>query len=277
MTALVSLVGAGPGDPELLSVRAADRLARADLVLYDALVDDRVLSLAPRAQRFFVGKRAGRHAVSQETINALLIRHAREGKRVVRLKSGDPFVLGRGGEEALALRGARVPFEIVPGISSVLAAPASVGVPVTHRGVAVAFAVVSGHSENAFGPVLDGLPHAGVTLVVLMGFRNRIAIRDRLLAAGWSPKTPACIVAGVTGPATAAWSGALETLGLEGFDPAGAPVTMVIGSTVALGDPIAPAFGSSGEPVPVHGCDRLGISDEPKAPRNSPAITGART
>src|SRR5262245_60678945 len=132
----VSLVGAGPGDPGLLTRRAVARLRAADLVLYDALVDDRVLAIARRAQRFFVGKRAGRHALSQSAIHAIMIRAARRGRRVVRLKGGDPFVYGRGGEEALALQKAGIPFDIVPGVSSLFAGPALAGIPITHRGLA---------------------------------------------------------------------------------------------------------------------------------------------
>src|ERR1044071_7961598 len=128
----VSIVGAGPGDPALLTRRAVARLRAADLVLYDALVDTRVLAFARRAKRFYVGKRAGRHAMTQEAIHALMIRAARRGQRVVRLKGGDPFVFGRGAEEALALRAANVPFEVIPGISTAIAAPALAGIPVTH-------------------------------------------------------------------------------------------------------------------------------------------------
>src|SRR5689334_22820862 len=144
----VSLVGAGPGDPELLTRKALYRLRRADLVLYDALVDERVVALARRAQRFFVGKRAGRHALSQQEIHAVMIRGAKRGRRVVRLKGGDPLVFGRGGEEAQALQLAGVPFEIVPGVTSAIAAPSAAGIPVTHRGVSAAFLVVSGHDED---------------------------------------------------------------------------------------------------------------------------------
>ena len=133
-TGFVSLVGAGPGDPDLLTQRAVRRLAEADLVLYDALVSPEVLPLASRAQCLSVGKRACRPSISQEAINRCLVRGARRGKRVVRLKCGDPFVFGRGGEEAIALAAAGVPFEIVPGVSSALAAPALAGIPVTHRG-----------------------------------------------------------------------------------------------------------------------------------------------
>ena len=144
MMGFVSLVGAGPGVKDHLTLRALDRLERADLVLYDALVGDSLLSLAPRAQRFYVGKRSGRHSMAQPTIESLMIKHAREGKRVVRLKAGDPFVLGRGGEEALALEAAGVPYEVVPGLSSALAAPAFAGIPVTHRKLASNFVMLSG-------------------------------------------------------------------------------------------------------------------------------------
>ena len=129
MTGLVSLVGAGPGDPGLLTRTALSRLRRADLVLYDALVSDAILQLARRARRFPVGKRGGRPSMAQETIHALMIRAARRGQRVVRLKGGDPFVFGRGGEEALALRAANVPFDVVPGVSSAIAAPALASIP----------------------------------------------------------------------------------------------------------------------------------------------------
>src|SRR5947208_846871 len=148
MTGHVSIVGAGPGDPALLTRKAVARLRAADLVLYDALVDPRVLRLARRAQKFFVGKRAGRHAITQQAIHAVMIRAARRGRRVVRLKGGDPFVFGRGGEEALALGAAGVPFEIIPGVSSALAAPALAGIPLTHRGTASAFLVVTGHDAD---------------------------------------------------------------------------------------------------------------------------------
>src|SRR5438093_10371906 len=165
----VSIVGAGPGDPELLTRKAVARLRAADLVLYDALVDPRVLTFAKRAQRFFVGKRAHRHAISQPAIHALMIRAARKGKRVVRLKGGDPFVFGRGGEEALALRAAGIPFDVVPGITSAIAAPELAGIPVTHRGVASAVLVVSGHDEQTFSSAVGRLTPNAVTLVILRG------------------------------------------------------------------------------------------------------------
>lgn len=233
----VSLVGAGPGDPDLLTVRAVRALAAADLVLYDALVPTDVLALAPRAQRFSVGKRAGRASVRQETIHALMIRAARHGKRVVRLKGGDPFVLGRGGEEVLALRAAGVPNEVVPGISSALAAPALAGIPVTHRGLASAFAVVSGHAETAWRPVLAGLPPNGLTVVVLMGRSERARIAAFLLERGWAAPTPAALLLAASTPRAHAWTGTLGTVAGSEIPEAlaDAPGTFVVGEVVALG------------------------------------------
>ncbi len=231
----VSLVGAGPGDPELLTLRAARRLEAADLVLYDALVPPEVVAVAPRAQRFRVGKRAGRKAVDQETIHRLLIRGARRGKRVVRLKSGDPFVLGRGGEEALALRAAGVPFEVVPGVTSVVAAPQAAGIPITHRGLATGFVAVSGHADASFRPIVESLAPNGVTVVVLMGLRARARVAATLLAAGWRRDTPACIVLAASRPEMQAWVGRLDGLGDAPLDSGDAPGTIVIGDVVGLG------------------------------------------
>ena len=159
-------------------------------MLYDALIDRQVLKLARRAQRFFVGKRAGRRAMSQQTINALMIRAARRGKRVVRLKGGDPFVFGRGGEEALALQAAGVSVEIVPGVTSAVAAPALAGIPVTHRGVSSAFLVVGGHDLEAFASAIDTVAPNDLTLVVLMGVGRRAALARRLIDRGWHRRDP---------------------------------------------------------------------------------------
>ena len=232
----VSLVGAGPGNPDLLTVRAVDRLRRADLVLYDALVEASVLDLAGRARRFYVGKRAGRAATQQRTIEALMIRHAKDGLRVVRLKAGDPFVFGRGGEEALALEEAAVPYEVVPGLSSAVAAPALAGIPVTHRGASSAFMVISGHSERAFGPVVDALPPQSATLVFLMGFEKRRLIADRLGLAGWTADTPVALIAGAGTRRQKLWTLQLGALAGADIDPRGAPVTMVVGATASLTD-----------------------------------------
>lgn len=235
MTGFVSLVGAGPGDADLLTLRAVRRLQAADLVLYDALVGLDAIAVAFRAQCFCVGKRAGGRSVSQAATERLMIRGARQGKRVVRLKCGDPFVLGRGGEEALALREAGVPFDVVPGVTSAVAAPALAGVPVTHRGLASGFLVVSGHAESAFGPILDGVePHA-LTVVVLMGLASRRRIAQRLLDRGWRPGAPAAVVLAAGTPDMEIWTGRLDRLASAPVETAGRPPgTIVVGDVVGL-------------------------------------------
>lgn len=231
----VSLVGAGPGDPALLTRKALACLRRADLVLYDALVDERVLLLARHAQRFFVGKRAGRHALAQKDIHAVMIRAAKRGRRVVRLKGGDPFVFGRGGEEALALQQAGIPFDVVPGITSVVAAPASVGIPLTHRGAASAFFVVSGHDTQVFADAIGALRPNRVTIVILMGFGRRAALSTQLIDAGWQRSTPAALVADGTLPHRQVWRGALSEIadGSATLTSDG-PALIVIGDVAAL-------------------------------------------
>lgn len=232
---MVSLVGAGPGDPDLLTRRAVRRLEEADLILYDALVDLRVLDLAPTARRVFVGKRAGRPAVRQEFINRLLIRGARQGLRVVRLKGGDPFVFGRGGEEALALAHAGVPFEVVPGVTAAVSAAALAGIPVTHRGLASGFVVVSGHAEAAYRPVLDSLAPHSATVVIMMGLGRIDGVASTLVARGWNPLTPAAVLLGASTEASEVWTLTLGDLlrGLEEHDERVAG-TVVIGEVVKL-------------------------------------------
>ncbi len=242
----VSLVGAGPGDPGLLTRKAIARLRAADLVLYDALIDESLLRYARRAQRFFVGKRAGRHALTQEKINALMIRAARRGRRVVRLKGGDPFVLGRGGEEAQALGAANVPFDVVPGISSAIAAPALAGIPVTHRGIASAFLVVSGHDEQVFAAAVGALAPNGVTLVILMGMARISALAGQLIERGWAHETPAAAVVAASLPGQQTWRGTLADLAGDRIHLALAgPGTVIIGDVVALADVTASTTGTT--------------------------------
>ena len=232
---LVSLVGAGPGDPALLTRAAVRRLRAADLVLYDALIDERVLRIARHAQRFFVGKRAGRHALAQADIHNVMIRAARRGRHVVRLKGGDPFVFGRGGEEGAALAKARIPFEIVPGVTTAVAAPALAGIPVTHRGLASAFLVVSGHDGEAFADAVAGVATRCVTIVVLMGMKTRQALAAILVGRGWNAATPAAIVQDASQPAEQIWRGSLGDLAAGRVDIDGAgPATIVIGDVAAL-------------------------------------------
>jgi len=244
VSGFVSLVGAGPGDPDLLTVRALDRLRNADLVLYDALVEQQVLELAPRARRFYVGKRAGRHSIDQAGIHRLMIHAAQRGARVVRLKCGDPFVLGRGGEEALALDAAGIAYEVVPGLSAALAAPALAGIPVTHRGLASGFAVISGHAESAYAPVIDSLAPGSLTLVVLMGLRTRGELAARLVTRGWPLHTAAAIVLGASHEGAARWLGTLDTLAAATIDSELAGV-IVIGPVVDLATVITSEVGAT--------------------------------
>jgi uroporphyrin-III C-methyltransferase len=220
----------------LLTRKAIARLRAADLVLYDALIDERVLRYARRAQRFYVGKRAGRHAMTQEAIHALMIRAARKGRRVVRLKGGDPFVFGRGGEEALALQRAGITYDVVPGVSSAIAAPASAGIPVTHRGISSAFLVVSAHDEEAFASAVGQLQPNGITIVVMMGLGRSAAIAGQLIDRGWSRGTPAAVIVDASRPKQQVWRGTLDELAADRveIDARGAG-TIVIGDVVAVG------------------------------------------
>ncbi len=230
---LVALVGAGPGDPGLLTVRGAEALAAADVVVHDRLAEPALLELAPPgAERIDVGKSPG-GPVAQEAINALLVAQARAGRRVVRLKGGDPFVFGRGGEEAAALAAAGVPFEVVPGITSAVAVPAYAGVPLTHRGLSTSFTVVTGHSRHRPDRPVDweALARAGDTIVVLMGVAHRAEIAERLVAAGRPPDTPVLAVRWGTRAAQRSVRTTLAGLAAAALEP---PVTMVIGAVAAL-------------------------------------------
>jgi uroporphyrin-III C-methyltransferase / precorrin-2 dehydrogenase / sirohydrochlorin ferrochelatase len=231
----VSLVGAGPGALDLLTRRAVQRLTEADLVLYDALVDAGALELAPAAQRVFVGKRAGRPAVRQEFINWLMIRAARRGRKVVRLKGGDPFVFGRGGEEALALAAAGIPFEVVPGVSSAIAAGGLAGIPVTHRGLSTGFVVVSGHADEAYRKILQSLAPQSATVVILMGLGRMDRIASLLIERGWSALTPAAVVFGASTSSSVVWTLTLRDLerGIE-LPDGGQPGTVIVGDVVKL-------------------------------------------
>lgn len=235
----VAIVGAGPGDPGLITVRGLDLLRRADVVVYDRLVSPKLLDEArPDARRVFVGKACGRHALPQHEINALLIAEARRGRRVVRLKGGDAFVFGRGGEEALALAEAGVAFEVVPGVTSAVAVPAVAGIPLTHRGVASSFAVVTGHrSADGGTPPVDWGRLAGAvdTLVVLMGLANLPEITRQLIAHGRDPRTPAALIERGTTEAQRTITAPLADLPVAaataGLEP---PVVLVIGDVVEV-------------------------------------------
>jgi len=234
----VSLVGAGPGDPELWTLRAVQRVRDADLVLYDALVDVSALRRITKAKCFSVGRRARRDSVPQETIHRLMIRAAKQGKRVVRLKGGDPFVFGRGGEEALALAMAGVPFEVVPGVTTAVAAPELAGIPVTHRGVASGFLVLAGHTSEAVDHTLQAVRPNTISMVILMGVGARADLASRLMAHGWSAATPAAIVCSASTPDAWTWTGPLGQMGAA-TPPVGAAGVLVVGEVVRLRDMLA--------------------------------------
>jgi uroporphyrin-III C-methyltransferase len=227
----VSLVGAGPGDPELWTVRGFRRVREADLVLYDALIDAEALRRLTDARCFCVGKRAGRASVRQETINRLMIRAAREGKKVVRLKGGDPFVFGRGGEEALALAQEGIPCEVVPGVTNAVAAAELAGIPVTHRGVSSGFLVIAGHAGQTFDAALEAVRPNSITLVVMMGLAVRDVIAARLQEHGWAAQSPAALVCGASTPAAWTWTGRLGDVA-SATPPEGLPGVLIVGEVV---------------------------------------------
>jgi uroporphyrinogen III methyltransferase/synthase len=241
MNGRVILVGAGPGDPKLITVRGAEALAAADVVVFDRLVSPELLALArDDTERVYVGKEPGRSATPQEEISALLVAHARRGHMVVRLKGGDPFVFGRGGEEALACARAGIPFEVVPGVSSAVAAPAFAGIPVTHRGIAQSFAVVTGSTAHGDTVDLARVATATDTLVVLMAAGKLEGTCAELIAAGREAGEPAAIVQWAATPEQRTLIGTLETLPMLAREARiGPPATLIVGEVAALGRELA--------------------------------------
>ena len=232
----VYLVGAGPGDLGLMTVRGLELLRAVDVVVYDELVSPAILAEASRAAiKVYVGKHAGQHCIAQEEINDALVDYARMGYAVVRLKGGDPFVFGRGGEEASVLAEAGVPFEIVPGVSSAIAVPAYAGIPLTHRGYASSFAVVSGHPAGNAKSAVDWakLARAVDTLVILMGVKNLPQIVADLLRGGVSPETPAAAIRWGTTQAQQSVIGTLDNI-VERAARLKSPAVIVLGKVVEL-------------------------------------------
>ena len=233
----VYLVGAGCASADLITVRGLRLLERCEAVVYDDLLAPELLDAAPEsAERIYVGKRRGRHSMAQEDINALLVSKAREGKTVVRLKGGDPFVFGRGGEEALALQAAGIEWEYVPGVTSAVAVPGAAGIPVTHRGVSRSFHVITARTADApdgLPPDLEELARLRGTLVFLMGLSQLEEIARRLIGAGLSPETPAAVIGGKNAPR--AVRGTLGSLA-ERVREAGleAPAVIVAGGTAGM-------------------------------------------
>lgn len=233
---MVFLVGAGPGDPGLITLRAVECLHQAEVVVYDRLANKNFLSYAPDAEWIDAGKMPDHHTLPQEQINQTLIDHARQGKVVVRLKGGDPFVFGRGGEEAAALGAAGIPFEIVPGVSSAIAAPAYAGIPITYRDLACSAAFITGHRSDQAGDAASDwrrLAHCADTLVFLMGIHNLPVIVAQLLEGERSPETPVAIIAQGTRPQQHTVCGTLADI-VEKSAAIHPPAVIVVGEVVKL-------------------------------------------
>ena len=235
----VSIVGAGCGEKDLITVRGLDRIRTCDVLIYDDLIDEALLGELPEnAEKIYMGKRQGRHSAKQEEINAVIVKKALEGKRVVRLKGGDPFVFGRGGEECLALMDAGIDFELVPGLSSSIAIPELAGIPVTHRGLSRGFLVVTAHTADTgdgLPDYIDKLAELDVTLVFLMGLSRLDGICKRLTAAGMKESTPAAVISGGNSPNPAVVRGTLKNISeLAVQAQIKPPAVIVVGETAAL-------------------------------------------
>ncbi len=234
----VWLVGAGPGDPDLLTLRAARLIMRAEVIVHDALVDPRILALvSPSARLVSAAKRRSRHTMPQHAINALLVAEARAGREVVRLKGGDPFIFGRGGEEVEACREAGVAVEVVPGITAAMGAAAAAQLPLTHRDAASVVSFVAGQCKGLTEQNWAGLAGAGRTLVIYMGVANADAIARKLIADGLAPDTPLAVVENAARPEMrvlrahlAALSQVIASKGVQG------PAIIVIGAITARGE-----------------------------------------
>ena len=281
----VWLVGAGPGDPELLTITALRVLQGADVVVHDGLVSEAILDLAPAgAQRLSVAKRKSRHSYAQDEINRMLVAFAREGLTVVRLKGGDPFMFGRGGEELEACREAGIVCHVVPGVTAALAAGAAAGAPLTHRGAAQAVTFVTGHAAAGKEPDLDwaSLAQPNHTVVIYMGVSTAGALAARLIGAGRAATTPALIVENVSLPeelriATTLAGLADAARGLDG------PALLIVGEAMALAS--LPVLGRVDDPGLVPGAagwgtperQRLLAGQRRRASAGSPALTAARS
>lgn len=237
---VVSLIGAGPGDPDLLTVKALRRIEQAEVVVHDRLVSQEILNLIPQGvPRIYAGKSCGRHSMTQDEINQTLVNLAKNGRSVVRLKGGDPFVFGRGSEEALVLRKAQIRFEVIPGITSGIAATAYAGIPVTHRSLSRGVLFVTGHFKNDEAVELDwrGMANPELTLVIYMGLHNLSMIADNLTKHGLSPDTPAAVIENGTSRDQRKVAATLHTIEdatkKEGLK---SPALIIVGKVVELGE-----------------------------------------
>jgi uroporphyrin-III C-methyltransferase len=239
----VYLVGAGPGDPKLLTVKAVELLKDADVVIYDRLVGESILDLASeKAEKIYVGKRTGNHEVPQDKITELIIEKAQQGGKVVRLKGGDPFVFGRGGEEAEALVEKDLEFEVVPGVSSAVAAPMYAGIPLTHRDYAASVAIITGHRAGDAEKVINWakIAEAVDTMVILMGVESLQAITEKLIEGGLNPETPVAIIESGTLKNQRTIIGKIGTITREAEKKqVKPPAVIVIGEVANLGRKLA--------------------------------------
>jgi uroporphyrin-III C-methyltransferase len=234
----VFLVGAGPGDPELLTVKAARLISGADVIVHDGLVDDAILALAnPEARFVSVAKQRSRHSVPQEGINAILVREALAGHAVVRLKGGDPFIFGRGGEEVEACQAAGIPVEVIPGISAAVGGGAAALLPLTHRDFSSAVTFVAGQCKGLTDQNWAGLAGKGRTLVIYMGIASAGDISEKLIADGLSPETPVAVLESVTRPDARALRTLLTDLGdMIAREKVKSPAIIVVGDVVLKSD-----------------------------------------
>lgn len=227
---VVYLVGAGPGDPELITLKAVNVLKKADVVLYDKLANDEILKYAEDAKLIYVGKQAGHHYKSQDEINEILVKEAKENNVVVRLKGGDPFVFGRGGEEMLALHEEGLKFELVPGVTSAIGVPTTIGLPVTHRGVATSLTIVTGHEDPTKDEKQVKWDFKADTIVILMGIGN-LAENTAEIMNYKDPKTPVCVIEKGTMEGQRIVTGTLEDITEKDIQP---PALVVIGHVVDI-------------------------------------------
>lgn len=224
----VYLVGAGPGDPDLITLKAVKALEKADVVLYDQLANEQILNHAKNAELIYVGKKAGEHYKSQDEINQILIDRAKTNDMVVRLKGGDPFVFGRGGEEMLALLEEGIPFEVIPGVTSAIGVPTTVGLPVSHRGVATSFTVVTGHEDPTKSEKQVKWDFKADTIIILMGV-GKLEDNTKELMKHKDPQTPVCVIENGTLPEQRIVTGTLEDIHQKNINP---PALVIIGPVV---------------------------------------------
>jgi uroporphyrin-III C-methyltransferase len=236
----VYITGAGPGDPELITVKGLRIIGQADVVVYDRLANPELLANSPEgSEHIYVGKKPGKPSVPQSQINRILISKAREGKQVVRLKGGDPFIFGRGGEECEALASEDIPFEVIPGISSAISAPAYAGIPLTHRDYARSFAAVTGHARSGADHLQDWQHLAHIdTLVILMGLKNLPNIINALISFGRSAETPVSIIEKATHTDQRHVTGTLATIQKKA-EQLSSPATIVVGDLASMSNDLA--------------------------------------